>query len=287
MKADGIPADWSVGGIGCQPHGRPAGTETRARWVAATVRGAVWSAALLALLPGTAAAAQQRYVPAEVESGGRLFTSSCTGCHGPEGDWIGGVNFSKGQFRRSTSDDDLVRVIMRGIPNTPMPPSSFSDGQAATIVAYIRSLASTSGAPSSGDAGRGKALFEGKGQCLTCHAVSGTGSRTAPALTEIGSYRTAADLQRSIFDPDADIRAENREVRATVRGAAVKGRLLNQDTFTLQIIDANGDLRAFDKSDVHDLAVLKTSSMPSYRDKLTMQEVADVVSYLASLRGRP
>src|SRR5262245_17253296 len=108
--------------------------------------------ALLWLLAWPTVSAQQRYVPAEIEAGGRLFTSSCTGCHGPEGDWIGGVNFSKGQFRRSTSDDDLVRVIMRGIPNTPMPPSSFSDGQAATIVAYIRSLANTSGAPSGGDA---------------------------------------------------------------------------------------------------------------------------------------
>jgi len=94
--------------------------------------------------------AQQRYIPAEIEAGGRLFTSSCTGCHGPEGDWVGGVNFSKGQFRRSTSDDDLVRVIMRGIPNTPMPPSNFSDGQAATIVAYVRSLANGGGASRTG-----------------------------------------------------------------------------------------------------------------------------------------
>jgi putative heme-binding domain-containing protein len=235
-----------------------------------------------------ALAAQQRYVPAEVEAGGRLFTSSCTGCHGPEGDWVGGVNFSKGQFRRSTSDDDLVKVIMRGIPNTPMPPSSFSDGQAATIVAYVRSLAGTGGASAGGDAARGKSVFDGKGQCLTCHSVNGIGSRTAPALTEIGAFRPGAELQRSLIDPDAEIRPENRSVRAVTRdGNTIAGRLLNQDTFTLQLIDSTERLILLDKSTLREYTVLKTSPMPSYRDKLNAQELADVVSYLASLRGRP
>jgi putative heme-binding domain-containing protein len=243
--------------------------------------------ALVACCAGGALVAQQRYVPVEIEAGGRLFTSSCTGCHGPEGDWVGGVNFSKGQFRRSTSDDDLVRVIMRGIPNTPMPPSSFSDGQAATIVAYVRSLAS-GGVPAGGDAGRGKAVFDGKGQCLTCHSVSGIGGRTGPALTEIGAFRPGAELQRSLLDPDADIRPENRSVRAVTRdGNTITGRLLNQDTFTLQLIDSSERLMLLEKATLREYAVLKSSPMPSYRDKLNAQELADVVSYLASLRGRP
>jgi putative heme-binding domain-containing protein len=245
-------------------------------------------AALPVLLAIAAPAAQQRYLPLEVEAGERLFTSSCTGCHGPEGDWVSSVNFSKGQFRRSTTDDDLVRVIMRGIPNTPMPPSNFSDGQAATIVAYLRSLAAAGGGGSvPGDAARGKSIFDGKGMCLTCHSLNGTGSRSGPALTEIGSFRPGSDLQRSLVDPDAEIRAENREVRFVFRNAAVTGRLLNQDTFSLQIIDSSGELRSFDKSDIRELTMLKSSSMPSYRDKLTPQEIADVVSYLATLRGRP
>src|SRR5580704_10098190 len=86
------------------------------------------------------AAQQHRYLPAEVEAGGRLYQANCTGCHGPEGDGIAAVNFSKGQFRRAMSDDDLVRVIIRGIPGTPMPPSTFSEGQAGTIVAYLRAM---------------------------------------------------------------------------------------------------------------------------------------------------
>src|ERR1700682_3718150 len=86
------------------------------------------------------AAQQHSYLPAEVEAGGRLYQANCTGCHGPEGDGIAAVNFSKAQFRRAASDDDLVRVIISGIPGTPMPPSTFSEGQAGTIVAYLRGM---------------------------------------------------------------------------------------------------------------------------------------------------
>ena len=241
----------------------------------------------------TTFAAQQRYIPAEVEAGGRLYQANCTFCHGPEGDGVSGVNFNKGQFRRTSSDDDVVRVIVRGIPGTAMPPSNFSDGQAATIVGYLRSMSGASsaaagGTSAAGDARQGKALFEGKGQCLTCHSVNGVGSRVGSTLTEIGSFRPTAELQRSLLDPDAEIRPENRSVRAVTRdGATITGRLLNQDTFSLQLVDASERLLSLDKSTLRELAVLKNSTMPSYRDKLSAQELADVVSYLTTLRGRP
>jgi quinoprotein glucose dehydrogenase len=140
----------------------------------------------------------------------------------------------------------------------------------------------------SGDPGRGRMVFEGEGQCLTCHSVSGTGSRIGPALTEIGSFRPSAELQRSLVEPDAEIRPENRTVRITTAdGATIIARLFNQDTFTLQVIDPKEQLQLLEKSRLREFAVLKTSPMPSYRDKLTAQELADVVSYLTSLRGRP
>ena len=57
------------------------------------------------------AIAQQRtYLPGEIEGGGRLYQSNCTGCHGPEGDGVSTVNFARGQFRRSQSDDEIGRA---------------------------------------------------------------------------------------------------------------------------------------------------------------------------------
>ena len=242
--------------------------------------------ALLFGISAVALAQQRNYLPGEIESGSRLYQSNCTGCHGPEGDGVSVVNFGRGQFRRSQSDDDLVRVIVRGIPGTAMPPGNFSEGQAGTIVAYLRSM-NGGATPSTGDVSRGKALFEGKGACLSCHSVAGNGSRLGPNLTEIGQTRRAVELERSLVEPDAEVRAENRIVRAvTKEGTTVTGRLLNQDTFSLQLIDGNERLQLLDKSTLREFAVLKTSTMPSYRGKLSEQELADLVRYLTSLRGR-
>jgi putative heme-binding domain-containing protein len=246
-------------------------------------------AVALTLLPRSAIAQQTRYLPAEVEAGGRVYTSTCTGCHGPDGDGVAGINFSLGKYRRAGSDDDLVRVIVRGIPGTPMPPTGMSEGQAATVVAYLRSLATTTGdEPSGGDVARGKALVDGKGQCRTCHSIGGGGGHAGPALSDIGAQRRAVELIRSLVSPGIEIRPENRTVRVVMKdGKIVGGRFLNQDTFTIQFIDSNDKLLSLDKTSIRESSLLTTSVMPSFKDKLTAQELADVVSYLSSLKGRP
>ena len=43
---------------------------------------------------------------------------------------------------------------------------------------------------------------------------------------------------------------------------------------------------SLDKTTLREYQILTTSPMPSYRDKLTADEVADVVAYLASLKGK-
>ena len=92
---------------------------------------------------GSVAHAQQGhgYTPADIENGGLLYQANCTACHGPDGDGVPSINLGSGRFRRGTTDDEIVKIILGGIPGTAMPPSSFSEGQAGTIVAYLRSLA--------------------------------------------------------------------------------------------------------------------------------------------------
>jgi putative heme-binding domain-containing protein len=242
------------------------------------------------LCAGAPASAQQRFLPAEIDAGGRLYLANCTGCHGPEGDGVAGINFSQGKFRRGASDDDLIRIIVRGIPGTPMPPSGIAENQVATIVAYLRSMTAGNGdaAGGGGDAARGRTLVEGKGQCLTCHSIGSFGLHIGPALTDIGATRRAVELMRSLVDPGAEVRPENRSVRLVMRdGKTISGRFMNQDTFTLQLIDVNDKLISLDKSQIQESTVLTTSAMPSFKDKLTAQELSDVVSYLSSLKGRP
>jgi putative heme-binding domain-containing protein len=243
-----------------------------------------------AVLTASAGFAQGHgYTPQDIENGGLIYQTSCAFCHGPEGDGVPGVDFSSGVFRRGSTDDELVRIIIGGIPGTAMPPSAYSEGQAGTIVAYLRSLAaSPRGTTVAGDANRGRTIFDGKGQCRTCHSVAGVGSRVGPPLTDIGARRRIVELQRSIVEPNAEIRTDNRSVRATTRdGAMLTGRLLNQDTFTIQLLDAKDRLLTLEKSNLREHEVLKDSPMPSYRGRLAEQEIADLVGYLSSLRGRP
>jgi len=229
----------------------------------------------------------QHETAADLLDGERAFRNACANCHGPDGDLIAGIDLGRGQFRRPMTDDDLVRIIRTGIPNTPMPPSSMTVEQASKIVAYLRSTAATRrGGATAGDADRGRQVFDGKGGCAACHRVAGTGSRVGPDLTRIGELRRAADLERSLLDPGAQVDPTNRSYRVVLPdGTAVTGRLLSHDTFTVQILDSREQLRSFVKADLREFG-FAPSPMPSVRGTLTDQETADVVAYLASLKGR-
>jgi putative heme-binding domain-containing protein len=223
----------------------------------------------------------------DVEDGGRAFRNTCANCHGPDGDEVAGIDLGRGQFRRPLTDADLVRIIRGGIPGTPMPATNTSEEQASRIVAYLRSVAATRrSASAAGDAVRGKALFEGKGTCTNCHSAGGVGARLGPDLTRIGQLRRAIDLEQSLLDPGAEIQPTNRFYRVVTKdGAATTGRLLNLDTFTVQIMDTKEQLRSFVKADLREHGFVPTP-MPSFKGKLDPQEMADVVSYLVSLKGR-
>jgi cytochrome c oxidase cbb3-type subunit III len=238
---------------------------------------------------GSPLAAQPRpQAAADVEDGQRLFVGSCANCHGPDGDGVPGVELARGQFRRASSDSELVDIIRRGLPGTAMPPGNYSNTQATQIVAYLRSLAVSTAQKSTvaGDALRGQTLFAGKGQCLTCHAVNGSGSRLGPDLSDVGQLRRVSDLERALLEPGGDVRPQNRTVRAVTRdGTIITGRLLNHDTFTLLMLDSKEQLRALSKANLREMTFIKTSSKTSYRDKLSSQEIADLVSYLTSLKG--
>jgi putative heme-binding domain-containing protein len=241
---------------------------------------------------GRAGAQDHGITPAEIERGGQAFLAACATCHGPDGDAIAGVNLASGTFRRGTTDQDLIEVIQKGIPGTAMPPSNLSAAQAALVVAYLRSLPGTLTLLKTtglrGDPANGKVIYDGKGKCGSCHLVNGSGGFLGPDLSSLGLTRRSVELERALTDPSADIRIGSRSATVTNKdGTTVVGRLLNQDTYSLQLIDNNGKLWSFQKASVRQWAIPDASAMPSYADQLTTQELADVVSYLTTLRAPP
>jgi len=240
-----------------------------------------------ALRLGVAPVLAQHETAFDVEEGGRAFRNTCANCHGPDGNEIAGIDLGRGQFRRPMTDADLVAIIRKGIPNTPMPATNMTDEQASRIVAYLRSTAASKRTASvSGDVVRGKALYDDKGNCASCHRVNGVGSRLGPDLSRIGQLRRGVELETSLVDPRAEVLPTNRFYRVvTKNGTTIVGRLLNIDTFTVQLMDSKEELRSFVKGDLKEHG-FAPSPMPSYKSTLTQQELADVVSYLVSLKGR-
>jgi putative heme-binding domain-containing protein len=231
--------------------------------------------------------AQHSFTPIDVEDGGRLYRANCSICHGAQGDGVAGIDLGHGKFRRSKTDDDIAAIIRSGIPGTAMPPNTFTDFQSLTIVAYLRSMAAaTATNTSGGDPARGKAIYEGKGGCAGCHRIRGLGARTGPDLSDIGNLRLAGELERSVVDPDEEVLAQNRHFRAVTKdGATITGTLLNEDKYSVQLLDSKDRLVSLKRANLRESAFVEKSSMPSYKDKLNQKELSDLVSYLVSLKG--
>ncbi len=230
-------------------------------------------------------AGDHQYTSEAIEAGSRVYTQQCALCHGPQGDTVDGINLRRGQFRNAQSDDDLRGVISSGAAEGRMPAFDLRADELNGVIAYIRAGFDPDGvAVKIGDPVRGRALFEGKGDCADCHRVNGVGPRTAPDLSAIGAIRTPASLQRNLLDPATALLPINRAVRIVTRNEeTIVGRRLNEDTYTVQVIDSNERLRSLIKKD---LVSYEISDAPSKQPTtLSSDEVADVVGYLLTLRG--
>jgi putative heme-binding domain-containing protein len=252
--------------------------------------------AVLSILLGAGPAAAQRhagqYERADIEYGAQLYRGRCIACHGERGDAMPGANLASGRYRHAPTDRDLASVIRNGIPETAMIPTGYSDSEITAIIAYLRNMNTFDlDGVVQGDPDRGRELFAGKGECGTCHAINGraidgASPRFAPDLGNIGAARTAAMLERTLTNPHEGLLPINRPVRAVTRdGTVVTGRRLNEDTYTVQLIDERERLRSLEKADLRQYEVLTTATMPSYADLFTTEERADLVAYLLSLKG--
>ena len=156
---------------------------------------------------------------------------------------------------------------------------------ATLIVATVFGQSSTEPLPA-GNETAGAATVAGKGDCQSCHRIFVNGSRLGPDLTDIGSLRKPEQLEASLLDPNAEILPENRFYRVVTRdGTTIMGKLLNLDTFQVMMLDPKEQLRTFSKSDLREHGFADGSTMPSFRSTLSLQELADVIAYLLTLKG--
>ena len=255
-------------------------------------RGLVTVAAATAFIfilsaPLVAQQMDQQYKQFEIDRGATLYSANCAECH-TDGGGVPGTNFRTGQFPTGSKDEDLISAIHNGIPGTVMGPHDFDGNELTALVAYIRSLAQADAVPVKiGDAKKGSVLFQQNG-CLECHRVGMEGGHTALNLTDTGAQHAPSYLQRALLDPNSvlPLTPASRLVRiVTNSGKTISGRRMNEDTYTLQIIDDHENLISLDKSDLRSVTILKESPMPSEKGKLTDEQLSDLVAYLTSLKG--
>ncbi len=174
------------------------------------VRSVLGAVALLAVLTGVArggAAAEQ------LAEGAKIYTRYCAGCHGAAGDGKGPAadmlivkprDFTKGVFKFGSvpsgqlpTDEDLYRIITRGVYRTSMPEwSLLSERERMAVIAYLKGFSPEwakrgPGEPvhvpkppatlgSAESIARGKELYDMLG-CRACHGDTGRGDGPSAA----------------------------------------------------------------------------------------------------------
>jgi putative heme-binding domain-containing protein len=166
------------------------------------------------------------------------------------------------------------------------------------VIAYIRSVEVKSAAQPAGNAERGEQLFAGSATCATCHMVEGKGGRLGPDLTATGSGRAVGYIVESIRNPSqrlaqgiSEAMKEFSQEYETVTvvdadGQKYQGVVLNEDNFTLQMLDTRERLHLFEKDKLRSLEKSRESLMPAYDEKtLPEKDLQDIVAYLLSVGG--
>jgi cytochrome c oxidase cbb3-type subunit III len=238
--------------------------------------------------PGPGPADKQMVDAAAAESGKTTYIAECITCHGAKA-------------RGSDSGPDLVRslVVLRdrygseigpflrkGHPTQGNTPSAnFTQRQIEELSHFLKQRFNETlrNSPTfrvqnvlTGNAKAGGEYFDGAGRCNTCHSSSGD-------LAGIGTKYDPAILQQRFLFPQ-----RTKPVTITVAppaGPPVSGALVRIDDFNIALRDASGEYRSWKRTP--ELKIERSDPYAAHvelLEKLTDQNIHDVVAYLESLK---
>ena len=115
--------------------------------------------------------------------------------------------------------------------------------------------------------------------------MHGVGGRLGPDLSRIGERRNPDELKTDLVTPTKNLGPRWWTVRVALKdGSILQGLRMNEDSFTLRIMDSQDNLWSFSKNELSSYEYIKESTMPSYGSTLSASEIDDLVAYLFSLR---
>ena len=235
------------------------------------------------------------------------FRINCALCHGLGAKGGGrGPDLTRAQKKFAHTDAEMFQIISNGIAGTAMPANGtngqgvgMTDEEIWQIITYIRSQEVKATAKSAGDAAHGKQLFYGDANCAVCHMVEGKGGRMGPDLTSVGGSRTREALIDSVRNPSRrlawglteatkEFPQEYESVTVvTADGKKIRGVTLNEDSFSVQIMDMGGQIYLLSKDQLRSFQKSRESMMPVYgADTLSDQELEDIVAFMVGVGAK-
>ncbi|MDP3073657.1 MAG: c-type cytochrome [Opitutaceae bacterium] len=127
----------------------------------------------------------------------------------------------------------------------------------------------------------GRALFNGKAACATCHQLRGDGKRVGPELGNL-VHRDYASVLRDIAEPNAAINPDGVGYVITMKdGSTTVGTRLGESAYELQIGQVGGAVAKLKKSDIARTEPMTVSLMPPGLEKsLNATELRDLMTFL-------
>jgi cytochrome c oxidase cbb3-type subunit 3 len=227
--------------------------------------------------------------PEAIRQGKSLFHRDCAPCHGADASGGRGPDLISGRLTHGESEATLFRIISKGVPGTEMPGRDYKEDEVWMIIAFLRNLAATGGtrpdASILGDRQAGQEVFATS--CSQCHRVNRSGGRLGPDLSRIGAARSIRYLTESIRRASKDVpRQYETVVAVTQDGKRIPGIRLNEDTFSLQLMDLQERFQFFLKEGLREVTYERRSLMPDYDEQVLSEKgLQDLLAYLQSLRG--
>ena len=152
--------------------------------------------------------------------------------------------------------------------------------QDANPAPSIALLVSMKGNPSNGIK-----LF--KTSCNLCHQVKGEGIDLGPKLNEIGTKLPAEGLYKAIINPSSAISFGYETSLVTLKnGTKLTGIISSRTKDAIEIKYPGGAIQKLLISDIKTIKELPESIMPKFYESLSNQEIADIVSYLTTLKKK-
>jgi len=238
-------------------------------------------------------ATPQTYPQAQIDAGEAVFQQNCAFCHGRDtGGGETGPDLTRSAVVAADVRGDQIGPVVRGgRVDKGMPSFSLSDQDLAAAVAFIHDQKTKADSEqggrqhvspedlATGNAGAGKAFFDGEGKCTTCHSATGDLAGIAARLQGLTL------LQRMLYPAGGRGAAPVATVTVTQPdGKTVTGKLVYRDEFTIALRDVAGRYRSWPTSAVKYTVNDPLQAHVELLGKYTDDEMHNVLAYLQSLK---